>query len=440
MRAAVIFVSLLALAGCKDPDRAAAEQKEKTAQEKLAEGRQFMASGLPGQAVKSFKEAATALPKDPVPVLLMADALRESGNDAAAILALKQAADLSDDGDADVKRQLIELYRKSGHLPEAIRAMQELKAAGQLNEKELLQLARLQAQSGAVEESFKTLEIIQRERPDDPEAKSVEAEVLVLSGEEELAGKLMDRLVAEHPAVPAVRLVRARYFLNSGFPEIAEQELANVQPPTSEEAEVVLLKARVFNALKRSEDAQGALTALLARSPKDVDAMAMLAETKLMLGQPEEAQRIVDDVLAMRPRSARAMYVSGRALEAQGELKRAAEQYEQAIQSDPGFAPALSRVWRIYSHRGEKLEAMTTLERLFFMNESSPEEKFALAEMYADNKINVERGRKLVRELLRKDKDNGQYKDLAARLAKLPTLRSSGGGGSKGPIIMKGGR
>lgn len=438
------FVLPLALAvgclsACKDPDRAAAESKAQTASDKLTEGRQFMSQGMPGQAVKAFKEAAALNPTDPVPVLLMADALRESGNDGAAILALKQASDLSEGGDADVKRQLIDLYRRAGHLKESVRVMNEMRKKGELTDVEVLQLSRTQAQLGQTDDAFKTLETIQSAKPDDPAAKTVEAEILLATGDELAAARVMDRLVTEHPSMPEVRTLRARYFLTSGFAADAEKELAEIQSPAAEKPDVVLLKAKVFNALKRYDDSEAALKAHLARSPKDVDAMAALAETYLLNQKPEDAQSMVNDVLALRPRSPTALYLGGRALEAQGELKRAVEQYEQALAADPGFAPALSRVWRIYAHRGEKLEAMTTLEKLFFMREASLDEKVSLAEMYVENRINVARAKKIVDDALKAERDNPRYKELRDRVARLPGGR--GGGSEKsGPIIMRGGR
>lgn len=436
----LVMVSVGCLSACKDPDRAAAEQKQQSAQEKLTEGRQFMSQGMPGQAVKAFKAASAMSPTDPVPVLLLADALREAGNDGAAILALKQAADLSEGADMDVKRQLIELYKRAGHSKEAIRALDRMRKNGELSDAEVLGLARLQAQLGLTDDAFKTLETIQSAKPDDPAAKTVEAEILLATGDELSAARVMDRLVKDHPTMPEVRTLRARYFVNSGFAEDAEKELAEIQSPAAEHADVVLLKARVFNALRRYEDAESALKAHLARTPKDVDAMAALAETELLLQKPEDAQTLVNDVLALRPRSPTALYLGGRALEAQGELKRAADSYEQSLHTDPSFAPALSRVWRIYAHRGEKMEAMTTLEKLFFMREASLDEKVSLAEMYADNGINVERAKKIVAEALKAESGNARYKELKDRLAKVKSLRGSGGNAKSGPIIMRGGR
>lgn len=434
----LVMVTVGCLSACKNPDRAAADQKAETAKDKLTEGRHFMSQGKPEKAVTAFKAAAALHPTDPVPVLLLADALRESGNDGAAILALKQAAELSEGGDTDVKRQLVDLYKRAGHAREAVRMLERMRQRGELTEAEVLSMARLQAKLGETDAAFKTLESIQATKPDDPAAKTVEAEILLATGDELSAAKVMDRLVAEFPAMPEVRALRARYFVNSGFAEAAEKELTEIQSPASEQPDVVLLRARVFNALKRFDDADAVLKAHLLRSPGDVDAIAALAETKLLLQQPEEAQALVNDVLALRPRSPTALYLGGRAVEAQGELKRAADQYEQSLHADPSFAPALSRVWRIYAHRGEKLEAMTTLEKLFFMNEASLDEKVSLAEMYAENRINVERAKKIVGEALKAESDNPRYKELRDRLAKIKTVRSAGP--KSGPIIMRGGR
>lgn len=435
MRWILVLAVLAPVAGCKDPDRQAAEQTTKTWHDKVQEGRELMDQGLAAQAANAFKEASAAAPEDPLPLLLLAEALREAGNDGAAILAMKQAAQLSDKGDEAVRRQLIELYRRSGNSTEAIRVLQTLQAKNELKDDEVLLLAHLQAEAGRVEDAFKTLEVIQKAHPDDPDAKVVEAEALMLSGDELLAAKLMDRLVSDAPHSAPVRALRARYFLSSGLPDIADKELAEVPAPASSSADIVILHARVLNALRRGTDAEAALSALIDREPRNADALGMMAETELMLGKADEAHAYVEKALALRPRSARALYVRGRAFEAQGDGKSAADNYEQALQSDPSFAPALSRVWPIYLHQGNKLDAMTALEKLFFMREATIAEKAQLADLYAQHKVNVNRGRKLIAQAIEHDPVNGRYKSIRDALAKL-----SSGTAPKGPIILRRGR
>ena len=432
----VVCAGLLAVS-CKDPELLAAETKARTASDLTTKGRIALADGNAEQAISLFKQAASSAPQDAAIYLLLARAQKQAGNDGAAVLAIKQAEDLGARNDPAVKRERAELYRRMGHPKEAITTLLELRDAKQLTDGEMLQLAQLQAHSGDAEAGYKTLEKVQALQPDNVEAKVVEAEILLLSGDEVLAAKLMDRLLEENPTLVAARVLRARYFMQNGYPQVALEDLQLVPEEAAKKTEIVALKARVLNNLKRYQEAAEVLQPMVEENPRDADLVAQLAETELYLGKVDAAQAKVDQALAIRPRFARALYVRGRTLEVQGDLKAAAEQYQHALKSDPSFAPALSRVWPIYEHRGEKTEAMSALERLFFMNEATIEEKVALATLYADTGSQTERGKKLMNEAVRVQPDNARFKELKARLSK-----AGGGNGNKGgvQIIRKKGR
>jgi tetratricopeptide (TPR) repeat protein len=193
----------------------------------------------------------------------------------------------------------------------------------------------------------------------------------------------------------------------------------------------------VLNELKRHDEAEQALRRLLQKSPRDEELISQLAESILYQGRPDEAAKMVDEALDRRPRYPRALYVRGRALEAQGELRRAAQTYQYALKSDPGFAPALARIWRLHLHRGEKVEAVSALERLFFLNEASLEERITLAELCAELGMNVERGRRIVDEALARDPNNARYREIRQKLLK---AGARGAEPPKGPKIIRGGR
>ena len=237
----------------------------------------------------------------------------------------------------------------------------------------------------------------------------------------------MDRLLSENPTLVAARVLRARYFMQNGYAEVALKDLELVPEEASKNSEIVMLKARAFNNLKRYQEAADVLQPMVEANPRDADLVGLLAETELYLGKVESAQAKVDQALGLRPNFPRALYVRGRTLEVQGDLKAAAEQYQFALKSDPSFAPALSRVWPIYEHRGEKIEAMSALERLFFMNEATIDEKIELASLYVDTGSHPERAKKLLAEAFRVQPDNPRAKELKGRVGKI-----SGGGNGNG--------
>lgn len=438
MRIASLLVAFsLLLCACKDAEQVAAESKQTAAADATTKGRIALAAGDAETALASFKVASSHAPQDPNIYLLLARAHKLAGNDGASVLAIKQAEELGMRNDPAVKRERAELYRRMGQTKEAISAFLELRDAKQLTDAEMLDLALLQAHNGDAESGYKTLERVQQLDPDNVDAKVVEAEILLLSGDEVLAAKLMDRLLTDTPALVGARVLRARYFMQNGYSDVALQDLELVPEDSAKKPEIVMLKARVLNNLKRYQEASDVLTPMVEANPRDADLVALLAETELYLGKVEQAQAKVDQALAIRPKFARALYVRGRTLEVQGDLKAAAEQYQYALKSDPGFAPAISRVWPIYEHRGEKAEAMAALERLFFMNEASLDEKIALATLYVDTGSHTERAKKLVAEAVRVQPDKPGLKELKARVGKLPGSGGGNGDGKSGVMIIK---
>jgi tetratricopeptide (TPR) repeat protein len=431
------FLSLLLPLACKDPEMAAVQARTSSYETKLAEGRTFMAANQPERAAKAFRAAANTAPENIEPLLLMAEAHRAAGDEAQAILAFKEAEAIAPGSDTAIQKAMAELYRRQGHVEQAIATLVELREGDHLTDPELLALARLQARTGDPDGAFKSLEPIQRERPDDPDAKVVETEILLIKGEELLAAKLMDRLIEENPGLIEARLLRVRYFLNSGYAAEALQDLSGLTGKDALLPEVVMLRVRILTKLERHTDADAELTRFTEEHPDHVEGLAQLAETKLMLNKPAEAQQLVDKALRLRANYPRALYVRARALELQGDKRGAEEHYGYALTADPRFAPALSRMWRMHQEAGQKAEAIAVLERLYKIGEASVEEKVTLASMYADSKTNLEKGRKLIDEALEREPGNPKYVAIKAALTRATPKKKSGGSGI---VIMRGKR
>jgi tetratricopeptide (TPR) repeat protein len=425
---------LLPLA-CKDPDTLSVQTQAHRFQAKLEEGRNQLANGQPELAARAFSEASGLQPDSSEALLLLAEARRREGNSQASILALKQAMSLNPAEAPAIKRRIAESHERDGRHSEAITLLLELRDADELGDVDLLRLAHLQTLEGQHQEAFQTLERIQRERPDDVDAKVVEAEILLTKGDEVLAAKLMDRLLEEQPGLTAARVLRARYFLQSGYAEYAEQDLAQVQGEDASKPEFILLKARVLSSLERHADAEALLADAVSKYPQNAELLGRLAETKLLLGRQPEALSLVERALKVQPDSARAFYVRARAQEAQGDLRRAKEDFGYALSANPRFAPALSRMWRLHQQDGEDDKALVSVERLVELGEASLEEKVALAGLYAKTRTRVDRGLKLIGEALKQDAANPEYLAIQKALKKaLPKKKVSG------PIIIRGSR
>jgi tetratricopeptide (TPR) repeat protein len=411
MRKVVLAAAVFVLR-CNDPEQQAAADRQRTTQVMLTTGRAALQAHDIDTAIGMFTKATSLAPNDPLPHLLLAQAQREQGNDAAAVMSLKHAEELGAKTDPVVRRERAELYRRMGQIGAAISTLTEMRDMNQLTDTELLMLAKMQARAGDTDAAWKTLERVQSKRPDDPDSKVAEAEILLVKGDEVVAANLMDRLLKENPQLTSARLMRARYFLTNGYPDMAEADLGQIGPEGQKDPEVVILKARVLNAQKRYEEASQLLEPLVKADPRDSDLSCQLAETRLLAGHPEEAQTLVDQALAQRENFPRALYVRGRAFEEQKDKRSAFDNYMFALKTDPNFTPVLSRIWRIYRDRDQKGDAIGTLEKLLVLKEATPEERRALAELYSETGLNTERGRKIVDDLLKTTPNDESLKEL----------------------------
>jgi tetratricopeptide (TPR) repeat protein len=414
----LILALLLSAAICTKPDQKAQDARLNAAASKLSLARAEMKQGRFDTAIRMLTSATTDTTTDVNLYVTLAEAYRLSGNEAAAVLTLTQAQAVCGRDDPSLRRTRADLCLQMHQYACAIAEFSALRDAELLTPAEVLDLARLYARSGRIEEAMRTLEVVQVRDPDNAEAKTVEAETLLLRGDEYLAANLMDRLLNENPELFEARLLRARYFMSVGLYEIAEKDLSMVSRANESRPEVVSLKARVLTKLGRYEDAAALLEPQVQESRLDAGLLALLAEVRVNQKQYEEALKLVSQALVIRPKLARALYVRGRISEEQGRLRQAEADYVAATESDPRFAPALARMWPVYAKRDEKGNAIAALEKLFFMNEAGPDEKIALARFYADAGINLERGAKIVEEALKRDPQSTELKALRARLVK----------------------
>jgi tetratricopeptide (TPR) repeat protein len=429
----VTLVAGLQLAGCKEPQKAEAEARTRTSAQLVAEAKNALAGGERDRAVKLYKDAISASPQDASLYAALAGAYAEAGNEAAAVLTLKQAEQVSGQADPTLKRARAELFLKMHQRQNAIVEFVALRDAELLTDDELLDLTRLQMHVGKYDDAITTLSRLFTRSPDDPRGRTAEAEVQIARGDEVLGATRLDQILEAHPSLTDALVVRARYFLATGHPESAERDLKVIDAKDSRRADVLTLNASVLRKLNRAEEAATLLQSVVDENPQDIEVKALLAEVKLDLGQADEARILVEQVLTEQPKWARALYVKARSLELQGNKGAAQAGYEAAIKSDPWFAPAHSRLWVLSAANGEKTDAMATLETLFMLNEISADEKLALAGFYADTGVNVDRGQKLCDEALKRDPKNALAQKLKAR------LRAQASGGS-GPVIIRGKR
>lgn len=402
---------MVACGSCKDQDTVAMESRAQTVEEKLEEGHGSLARGEYEKAARAYRAAAGETPKDPIPLLYLADAYKQGGNDAAAEITYRQADDLARMGDVQVKRRMVELFVKTAQPQRAIRMLQEQLANNALDPAEILELARLQA-SQKDRRVFKTLERYRAEKPEDLEADAVEAGAHLTLGEEMKAAQMMDELIKLSPDLPAARLLRARFFTKNGYPDLAEQDLNEIRGAYGERPEVIDVRATVYQLQGRKAEAEALLEQMIQVQPRSPDALARLAEMKLENGRADEAAKLAERALLMQPRFGRALFIRARVLEQGADLEAALSAYRSITRVDPSYGPAYTRLARLHHARGDFEAQRKALEKLVSLKQASVAEKAELAELYSKDPKSLRKGWVLIEEVLEAAPNDEHYLSL----------------------------
>ena len=172
-RLILLLGSTLSLLGCEEASKAQERKKIEATVDFVAQGRADMSAGRPEAAVHEFKKAISATPEDVSLYLLLAEAYHASGNEAGATLTLKQAESISGVKDPSIRRQRAEMLLKMHQVKAATAELMSMRDDDLLTDPEILDLCRLLAHAGKINEAFKTLERIQTRSPDDVEAKTM---------------------------------------------------------------------------------------------------------------------------------------------------------------------------------------------------------------------------------------------------------------------------
>jgi tetratricopeptide (TPR) repeat protein len=389
----------LLLAGCDDLKKLAKGDPTpaERAQELIQAARKSVAAGDEPGAIKSYEAARALVANDPDIAVQLGKLYHSRGNDAAAILSLKRAIELSQD--PEPHKLLAEIYMHQGRADQAAATLKEggLEADGASGGGDLdaqLKLVRTLTVSGKVDEALALINKIQTNPTyaTNADVFTAKAEVLMAHGQPEEAAKLLDAAVAGNPTSVDVRLARSRFLADRGMHDKALLELEKVGAADSARSDVVFAKARELAVLKRFDDAGTVLAEFSASHPNDIEGMATLAEVQLAAGAMDKARATAEAVLSRKPRDARALYVRGRCLEAGRENDRAVAEYQSALGAAPGHVPSLQRLWRLYESADKINDAISSLETLNQLAEASTEEQVELARLYSETGMNSKRG------------------------------------------------
>ncbi len=150
---------------------------------------------------------------------------------------------------------------------------------------------------------------------------------------------------------------------------------------------------------------------MLAAQPRHFDALHFLGVIAYQQGRNAQAVELISQALAIDPRQPAAHSNLGNALEALGELERAAASYREALALYPEFADALINFASLHARRGERDEAIACYRRGLALQPNQPGAQTNLGN--------------LLRQMGRRDEAAAAYRQATALAPDLPEAHSN---------------
>jgi tetratricopeptide (TPR) repeat protein len=322
--------------------------------------------------------------------------------------------------------QAIELYRR--HL--------KIHGGDQVTRRRLVNLL---ARSQRYAEAYTEARAAAAGRPDDDQAKEVEADLAFRAKRTAEAIKLTDRMRARagddpdrrarsalaltrrweaaHPGDLRGALLTARTLAVAGRTDsaIAKARMAVAAAPDSSEPRILL--ARLLQDAKRYPEAAAAWSEVVNRFPFDVDVHLELAFCREQVGDIDGAQRTVRDALAREPDNPSVLNFLGYLLaDHNQDLDEAAGLIGRALRLEPANGAFIDSMGWVYYRLGRLADARRQLERAVRLTGGDPIVHEHLGDVYKDMRL-IDLARDEYRKSLAGDGSNDRVR------AKLEEIR-----------------
>jgi protein O-GlcNAc transferase len=393
---------------------------EKTADQYLGEGRDYLEKGEPSKAIAALEEALKRDAELAEAQRLIGEALKENGRWAEALDHFKIYQTLAGD-DPAAYLSLGEAYAKTGDLEKAATAFSE---AARLDpsylEKHSEEISAaadtfLKAGRRALEEGDLAMatELLSAVAPLVPG----QGELYVLLGQAqqqagntvqaltayanaiELSPELVGQYAAEIEALAQQGIEQAEAAADSGELERAVETMQAVITLRPDESRPHFVLGNFYNEADQLLQAIEQYEAVLAIDPDNASALTNLGVVYYKMGDLDKAIATYQDALAVEPDDAETHYLLGAAYVQMERLAESKAEFDRAIELNDQLAPPYIGLANIQLLQGDLDAALQALEKAIELAPSSPEAYFALGQVYLQQG-NIEEARTALEQVL----------------------------------------
>ncbi|HOY66528.1 MAG TPA: tetratricopeptide repeat protein [Candidatus Ozemobacteraceae bacterium] len=326
-----------------DPDKAiplwkrclALKFKPRQTEKQLAEayrrqGEQRAAAGKPADAEKSFREAVSLLPDNPVPRLDLARLLMDGDRLVEAQRELKELTDAHPNFEAGLVAYA-HLLRRMGDVRGATKQVERV-----------LEYAPGNPEALALQKDLaNTVPIRQAAEPaaaafDEPDPDTLrELTRLESAGDPAAQQAFLESYLAAHPEASWAKLRQAMLYERQGKPEDAMALLETYLAGSPEDFRARFLHARCLLATGRTADALSALKALEADNRANHQVQDEMGQAYAKLGRFNEARTAWKRIIEANPTFAPSLFNLGQLAMEQGLADEARDWFDQALRQEP---------------------------------------------------------------------------------------------------------
>jgi predicted Zn-dependent protease len=342
----------------------------------------------PDAAQRVLEEAVSALPKnsDAKLTLITFVATQRSRQDGERVL--RGFID-KDPDNLDLRLGLGALFERTGALPEAIAAYQDVVKRNGTDPKALIardRVAAIEAGRGHAAEARKAVDEALQQSPRDSDALLIRAGLELDGGEPQPAITDLREVMRDRPDSAQVRRLLAQAYRSNGDLALAEDTLRAGLEAAPRDVSLRESLADLLLQTGKADQAIALLEETVTQKPTDANARVALVRAELAKRDFTRAQSAVDDLAKLRPDAPAAPFLSGLIAQAQNHPDAAEADYKRALALEPNAIDALDALTRLQLARGRATEAIARAKSVVEANPHSGAARTLLGQLYIETR------------------------------------------------------
>jgi len=292
-------------------------------------------------------------------------------------------------GDQGTRRRLIYLLARTKHFREAAVEARVL-ADSRPDDLEARRMqAELHFEAGETSQGVRVLDRLKRERPNDPDVVSIRVGLQARHGRGRSAVQEAEQWLKQNPGELRAQLLAARARELNGDLDLAVAHLTQAISQAPDSIAPRALLARVHESARRLPEAEKVWAEAVARLPRHNGLAFDLALCREKLGDLAGAEQAVRDVLAREPDNPTALNFLGYLFADHNlNLEEAVELIRRALHFDPENGSFLDSLGWAYYRLGRLVDARDALERAIRLSPGEPVIHEHLGDVYKDLQLN----------------------------------------------------